>query len=163
MEIRLAENLVKLIFLILIVIFFAQHVWSHIFHCSNVQWFVFSLFELVIIFDCLISNSNVWLFVFDLLFTVSYEQILANLTVNLSKPNSLLQLLRREVSFTKTEKNKGDSQDRQQKVFRTQVNYFCECPNRLRKSCWWQSLHMQVSERALNCKCCSHHYRQWHY
>ena len=57
-EIRIVENFVKLIFLILNVIFFVQHVWSHIFYCSNVQRFVFSLFPLVITFNCLISSSN---------------------------------------------------------------------------------------------------------
>ena len=71
-EIWIVEDLVKLISLILNLIFFVQHVWSHIFHCSNVQRFVFSLFALVITFDCLISNSN------DCLSSIHYSQFHVN-------------------------------------------------------------------------------------
>ena len=58
--------------MILNVIFFAQHVWSHIFHCSNVQRFTFSLFALFITCDCLISYSN------DCLCSIHYSQFHIN-------------------------------------------------------------------------------------
>ena len=146
----------------IIVISFFQHEWYHIFYCSSVQWSVFSLFELVIIFDCLISYSNVRLFVFDSLLTVSFKQISARPTVNLLKPNSLLQLLRSDFSPTKTQKNKGNSQH-SQKFSRIRVIIPVNSLTDFETGFWFcitsQYLHMQISGGSLNWKCYCHHYR----